>query len=185
MPNKIRRRAGEAGGGVRVRSAEGDAFRGKVRLLLQTGEDFRAHAPGDDAIIESDDYRRAVGIAADGEGLGENMLRGIGGFGIAAIVAVEPDGKIGRDVNFGDADRAQGFRSFGTAREGGKKAKRERGGAGDKRARFSHSIINGGRGQTSVNSSEASITQIYYHLGRRVLHGKNVFAPNLKLASFF
>src|SRR5438045_5667515 len=87
-----------------VGRADGDAFRCDASFFFQTIHHFVANIRWHAAIIYRDEYCEAFPVAADGERPGPNPLRDAIRFGFAGGITSEPDGVVGGDVNFGDAN---------------------------------------------------------------------------------
>ena len=88
--------------------ADGKAGVGGFGVLRETAQDFGAHGGGDADVVHGDEDGGAFGIAAEGEGFGEDVL-GDAGVGCAAVaVAAEADRVVRGDVHGGGTGGDEG-----------------------------------------------------------------------------
>lgn len=98
---EIGKHADEHGSAMGVAGADGEAGVGGFVVCLETAQDFGAHGGGDTDVVDGDENGGAFGIAAEGEGFGEDVLGDAGVGGAAVAVAAEADGVVGGDVDGG------------------------------------------------------------------------------------
>ncbi len=122
LAKKRRRDVRQHRGAVRVRRADCEALAGNSQLL----RDFRAHRFRHAEIVNGDQHAQ-IGIAANRQRLGEDVLLDAIRFGAPAAVAAEAYGVTWRDVDRGHADwrqrllREGGYGRGGNDDRGGKK----------------------------------------------------------------
>jgi len=93
---------------VGVAGADGETGVGGFGVCLETAQDFGAHGGGDTDVVHGDEDGGAFGIAAEGEGFGEDVLGDAGVGGAAAAVAAEANGVVRGDVDGGGAGGEEG-----------------------------------------------------------------------------
>src|SRR6266704_4280090 len=96
-----------------------DEFLSRDAALCQSSGDFVIDTLRNDAVIRANEDGWALAIGAESDGFGVQWMNRIGGFGVAANVAVKPDRIGGSDVHFRQTDCICAARNVNQSRCGG------------------------------------------------------------------